>query len=419
MAAQRDPAGRVVVTGMGCITPLGSSLESTWSAAVAGRSGAGPITHFDASNFPVRIAAEVSDEVALPSVSDKEARRLERGVRLALTAANEALEDAGAVVTDANRDRVGVAIGSGISGLGTLLQNYRQLLEKGPRRVSPFTIPMGIPNMSSGYISVHHRLRGPNLCHVSACASGAHSIGESARLLVRGEADVMLAGGTEAPILDLAVSGFAAMKALSTRNDDPAAASRPFERDRDGFLVGEGSGVLVLETLEHARRRGARVRGEILGYGASADGMHIVAPDEGGDGALRCMRLAIRDAGIDPEQIDYVNAHATSTPAGDPIEVRALRTVLGRRADDVPVSATKSMTGHMLGAAGAVEAIFSIRAIESGLLPPTINLDHPDPECALDHVVGKARPARARIALSNSFGFGGTNASLILGALED
>jgi 3-oxoacyl-[acyl-carrier-protein] synthase II len=414
-----DPAERVVVTGLGCVTPIGVGLGSTWDAAIEGQSGGGEITHFDTTDYPVRIAAEVKDPVELPEVSDKEARRLERGVRFALYAATEALTDAGSPVGDENRDRVGVAIGSGISGLGTLLENYRQLLKRGPRRVSPFTIPMGIPNMPSGYVSVHHKLRGPNLCHVSACASGSHSIGEASRLLVRGEADIMLAGGTEAPILDLAVSGFAAMKALSTRNDEPKTASRPFDRERDGFLVGEGAGVLVLETLAHARARGARIRGEILGYGASADGSHIAAPEENGDGARRCMQAALEDAGLAPEQIDHVNAHATSTPAGDPIEVRALRSVLGPRADEVPVSATKSMTGHLLGAAGAIEAIFCLMAMETGMLPPTINLANPDPECELNHVANEARALRARACLSNSFGFGGTNASLILGAAED
>jgi 3-oxoacyl-[acyl-carrier-protein] synthase II len=417
--AERDPAERVVVTGLGCVTPIGVGLDPSWAAAVAGRSGGGPITLFDTEDFPVRIAAEVKGPVELPDVADKEARRLERGVRFALYAATEALQDAGSPVNDANRDRVGVAIGSGISGLGTLLENYRQLLKRGPRRVSPFTIPMGIPNMPSGYVSVHHRLRGPNLCHVSACASGTHSIGEASRLLLRGDADMMLAGGTEAPILDLAVSGFAAMKALSTRNDAPEAASRPFDRERDGFLVGEGAGVLVLETLAHARARGATIRGEVLGYGASGDGSHIAAPEENGDGARRCMAAALEDAGLAPEQIDHVNAHATSTPAGDPIEVRALRSVLGAHADQVPVSATKSMTGHLLGAAGAIEAIFCLMAMETGTLPPTINLVTPDPECELNHVANEARPAQARTCLSNSFGFGGTNASVILGAAPD
>lgn len=417
--AERDPAQRVVATGLGCVTPIGVGLDSSWNAAVDGRSGGGEITHFDVTDFPVRIAAEVKDPVELPELTDKEARRLDRGVRFALYAASEALVDAGSPVSDENRDRVGIAIGSGISGLGTLLENYRKLLERGPRRVSPFTIPMGIPNMPSGYVSVHHRLRGPNLCHVSACASGSHSIGEASRLLVRGEAEMMVAGGTEAPILDLAVSGFAAMRALSTRNDAPEAASRPFDEQRDGFLVGEGAGVLVLETLAHARARGARIRGEILGYGASGDGFHIVAPQENGDGARRCMLAALQDAGLCPEQIEHVNAHATSTPAGDPIEVRALRAVLGSRADDVPVSATKSMTGHMLGAAGAVEAIFCLMAMETGILPPTINLTRSDPDCEMNHVANKARAAQVRICLSNSFGFGGTNASLILGAAED
>ena len=413
----RDSASRVVVTGMGCVTPIGADLSATWDAAVAGRSGAGPTTLFDASDFSVRIAAEVGTQLPLPDVSAKEVRRMDRGVRFALTAAAEALADSGLEVSDANRDRIGVAIGSGIGGLGTILQNHRALWENGPRRVSPFTIPMGIANMQSGYVSIHFGLRGPNLCHVSACASGAHAIAESAHMIRRGEADVVVAGGAEAPILDLPIAGFAAMRALSTRNDEPERASRPFDRDRDGFVVGEGGGVLVLESLAHARARGARPRAEVLGVAATADASHLVAPDESAEGPTRCMQLALREGGLTVADVDYVNVHATSTPAGDPIEVRALRAAFGKYLDGVCVSATKSMTGHMLGAAGAVEAILSIRALETGILPPTINLDHPDPECELDHVANKARRQRASVALSNSFGFGGTNGTLIFGLL--
>ncbi len=414
MRRSRDPRERVVVTGLGCITPLGRDVPSTWEAALAGRCVAGQITHFDASRFPVRIAAQITDPIVLDDVSPKDARRMDRVVRLALAASREALADAGLLAHEGVRDRFGVGIGSGIGGLDTLISNHKTLLAKGPNRVSPFTIPMSIVNMSAACVSIQHGLGGPNLCHVSACASGAHSIGESARLIARGEADVMVAGGSEAPITDIALAGFAAMRALSTRNDMPTRASRPFDRNRDGFVIAEGAGLLVLESLAHARERGVTPRAEILGYGATADATHMAAPAESGHGVARCMELALREAGLEPAQIDYVNAHATGTPAGDPIEAKALRDLLGPHADSTPVSATKSMTGHMLGASGAVEAILCIRALEAGALPPTVNLDHPDPDCALDHVAGKARLQPSRIALSNSFGFGGSNASLVL-----
>jgi 3-oxoacyl-[acyl-carrier-protein] synthase II len=335
---------------------------------------------------------------------------------LAVAAAREAREDAGLEVTDANRERIGVAIGSGIGGLGTLETGFETLADRGPSRISPFMIPMIISNMAGGYVAIRHGVRGPNLCHVSACATGAHSIGEAARIIERGDADVMLAGGTESALTKLGLAGFSAMRALSTRNDAPTEASRPFDRDRDGFVMGEGAAVLILEDLEHARARGARIRAEILGYGMSADAVHMAIPTEDAEGAQRCMRLAIQDAGITPGDVDYINAHATSTPAGDPAEVRAIRSVFGPHTDSLAVSATKSMMGHLLGAAGAVEALLCIRALETGVLPPTINLEHPDPECELDHVANKARLSAIRVALSNSFGFGGTNATLILGA---
>ena len=316
-------------------------------------------------------------------------------------------------------NRAGVAIGSGIGGLSSITSNQDLLREKGPRRVPPFTIPMGISNMSSGMISIQYGLRGPNLCHVSACTSGAHSIGEAARMIERGDVDVMLAGGTEAPIIELGIASFASMRALSTRNDDPAAASRPFDRGRDGFVMGEGAGVLVLESLAHARARGAHIRAELGGYAASADAANIAAPGENGAGPIAAMVQALADAGIDASQVEHVNAHATSTPAGDPVEAFALRSVLGDHVRKVPVSATKSMTGHLLGAAGAVEALFCVRAIETGVVPPTRNLEDPDPACELDHVTGTARETPVRVALSNSFGFGGTNASLVFLAFED
>ena len=409
-------ARRVVITGVGCISPLGDDFDATWAAAVAGRSGVGPVTRFDASDFACRVAGQCTDEVSPEVLPAKELRRTDRCVLLALKAAEEAFADAALVVAEHDADRIGVAIGSGIGGLGTILENEAVLRAKGPRRVSPFTIPMGIANMPSGLVSLHHGLRGPNLCHVSACATGAHAIGEGAEMIRRGQADVMVVGGTEAPILGISLSGFASMKALTTRNDSPEAASRPFDKGRDGFVMGEGAGVLILESAEYAAARGARVRAEVLGYGASSDATHMVAPDPEGRGASRCMEAAIAQADISTADVGYVNAHATSTPAGDPTEVVAIRRTFGGHADDLPISATKSMTGHLLGAAGALEAILTIGALGTGVLPPTINLDDPDPDCALDHVANEARKAAVRVALSNSFGFGGTNASLLLSA---
>jgi 3-oxoacyl-[acyl-carrier-protein] synthase II len=410
----RDPSQRVVVTGLGCVSPLGLTVSETWDAAIAGRSGAATIQAFDPDGYACTIAAEVKGELDLGDVEAKEARRMDRVVKLALHAAREALIESKLEVSDVNRDRVGVAVGSGIGGLETLTSNQDTLRERGPRRVSPFTIPMSIANMPSGMISLTHGLRGPNLCHVSACATGAHSLGESVHLIARGQADVMVAGGSEAPIQPLGVAGFAAMKALTTRNDEPERASRPFDRERDGFLIGEGATIVVLESLAHALARGARIHAEIVGYAATADASHMVAPDPEGAGAARCMKLAIESSGLAPEAIDHVNAHATSTPAGDPSEVKAIRQVFGAHADRIAVSATKSMTGHLLGAAGALEALFCIKALETGLLPPTINLDDVDEGCELDHVVGVARKQTISAALSNSFGFGGTNAALIL-----
>jgi 3-oxoacyl-[acyl-carrier-protein] synthase II len=412
LGSSRPTRRRVVVTGLGCVTPLGVGVEKSWAGAVEGRSGIAPIARFDASGFPVRIAGEVRDSLDLGDLPDKEARRFDRVILLAIAAAREAWADGG-LAGAVDPERIGVAIGSGIGGLATLENSHAVLLARGPRRVSPFTIPMIIGNMPAGVVAIRYGLRGPNLCHVSACATGSHSIGEAARLIERGDADVMLAGGTESANTPLAVASFASMRALSARNDQPESASRPFDRDRDGFVMGEGAAVLVLEAEEHARARAATVRAELIGYGRSADASHITLPEDSGRGAARCMQLALADAEIGAADVGYLNAHATGTPAGDPAETRAVRTVFGGHADALPVSATKSMTGHMLGAAGAVEAVFCIRALESGLLPPTINLDRPDPACDLDHVAHKARPVAARIALSNSFGFGGTNASLL------
>jgi 3-oxoacyl-[acyl-carrier-protein] synthase II len=416
----RGAAGRrVVVTGLGAVTPLGIGVDETWRAALEGRSGVAPITAFDVSEYPVRFAAEVKGELDLGDLSVKEARRLDRVISLALVAAREALAQAGLEIGDANRERVGVAIGSGIGGLITLQDSIRALTRSGPRRVQPFTIPMAICNMTSGYVAIRHGIHGPNLCHVSACATGAHSIGEAARAIARGDVDAMVAGGTEAPICEVGLAGFASMRALSTRNDAPERASRPFDRERDGFVMGEGAGVLVLESLESAQARGARPLCELRGYGASADAAHIAQPTENAEGAQRCMRSALADAGLAPSDVDYLNAHATSTPAGDVSEARAIRAVFGDHAARLAVSATKSMTGHLLGAAGAVEALLCVRTIETGQIPPTINLETPDPECELDHVANKARRQDVRVALSNSFGFGGTNAALVFARLDE
>jgi 3-oxoacyl-[acyl-carrier-protein] synthase II len=406
---------RVVVSGLGCVSPLGCDVDSTWQAAVAGRSGVASIQHFDASDFPVRFAAEVDCALDLGGVTAKDARRLDRSVALAVAAAREAVADCGIDLSAADCDRIGVAIGSGVGGLGTLQAAADTLTKRGPGRVSPFTIPMAIASMPTGYVAIRHGLRGPNLCHVSACASSSHSIGEAARIIERGDADVMLCGGTEAAVTGIGLAGFAAMRALSMRNDAPRAASRPFDRDRDGFVIGEGAAVLVLEAEEYALARGARVRARVLGYGRCADAAHLTLPTEDGDGARRCMELALVDAGLQPSDVDHLNAHATGTPAGDPAEARAVRALFGAHADSLAVSATKSMTGHLLGAAGALEALFCVRALETQTLPPTINLDNPDPECELDHVANKAREARCEVAVSNSFGFGGTNAALVLG----
>jgi len=409
---------RVVVTGLGCVTPLGPDVASTWNAAIGGTSGVCALTRFDASEFPVRFAAQCADGFDIGGVPKKEARRLDRFVLLAVAAARQAVLDAGidfAAGDNGSTHRVGVAIGSGIGGLQTLSNAHRALYDAGPRRVSPFTIPMTICNMASGYVAIVHGLHGPNLTQAAACASSAHSIGEATRVIERGDADVMLAGGSEAPITEIGVSGFANMRALSTRNDAPQAASRPFDLDRDGFVIGEGAAVMVLESLEHAEARGAKVCAEVLGYGMTADASAIAQPTESGEGAERCMQMALDDAGLDPTAIDHLNAHATSTPQGDPSEARAIRRLFGSHVDRLPVSATKSMTGHLLGAAGAVEALFCVKALQTGILPPTTNLDRPDPECALDHVANKAREANIGVALSNSFGFGGTNATLVLG----
>lgn len=400
------------MTGLGCVSPNGPNFAATWESVVAGRSGAARITRFDPSELPVQIACEVKMTPELANVSPKEARRMDRVLLYALLASQEAVGDAGLDFGAIDRERVMVAIGSGIGGVETLFANQKILETKGARRVSPFTVPYSIVNMPSGIVSIHFRLGGPNLSHSSACATSTHAIGESAEAIARGSADVALAGGTEAPMVPLSIAGFAAMRAVSL-NTDPARASRPFDAERDGFVLGEGAAVLVLEAEEHALARGARPLAIVSGYGASADGYHLSSPDETGAGAVRCMRAALSSAGFEPARIDAVNAHATSTPVGDVVEARALREVFGRQIDHLPVCATKSVTGHLLGAAGGIEAILSISAIAAQLLPPTINLETAGPGCELDHVAGKARPAQVAHILSNSFGFGGTNGSLI------
>ena len=403
---------RVVVTGLGLITPLGTGVEKTWNALCAGKSGIRRITKFDPSGHACQIAGEVTDFDPADCIEKKEIKKMDTFIHYAVSASQMAVDDAGFKVTPENADRVGVYIGSGIGGLQAIEAFHKVLLEKGPDRVSPFFIPMVIINLASGQVSIRIGARGPNSCAVTACATGNHCIGDAFRLIQYGEADAMVAGGAEAAITPLGVAGFASARALSTRNDDPERASRPFDKERDGFVLGEGAGVLVLEELESARRRGARSYAEILGYGMTADAHHITAPPEDGQGAVRCMRLALQDAGLSPDAIGYVNAHATSTMA-DRIETTAIKQVFGDHARRLAVSSTKSMTGHLLGAAGGVEAVFSVLAIHRGILPPTINQEVPDPECDLDYVPNVARRAEVRAVLSNSFGFGGVNACLI------
>ena len=410
---------RVVVTGVGMVTPLGHTAASTWEALLAGRSGAGPITRFDASAFETRIACEVKDFDPGRYLDRKEARRMDRYTHFAIAATAEALQDANLRITPENADDIGIIVGSGIGGIETLSQQFQVYFEKGPSRLSPFLCTMMIGNMAAGHASIVFGMRGPNYGTVSACASGAHAIGAAFETVRRGAASVMLAGGAEAPVVPIGIGTFNSMRALSTRNDEPEKASRPFDRDRDGFVIGEGAGILVLEELEHARSRGAHIYGEIVGYGATADACHVTAPAEGGAGAARAMLAALREAGLHPDDVDYINAHGTSTPLNDKAETSAIKAVFGKRAWDIPVSSTKSMTGHLLGAAGAVEAIICLLAIRDSIVPPTINLENPDPDCDLDYVPNVARRHRVRVALSNSLGFGGHNATLILRAFDE
>lgn len=409
---------RVVVTGMGVVSPLALTAEETWGRILRGESGAGPITHFDTEGWPVRIACEVKGFDPLQYMDKKDARRTDRFIQLALAAAREAMASSGLRITAENAERVGVSVGSGIGGIATIEEQHKILLERGHSRISPFFIPGIIINMVSGQISIEYGAKGPNLSTVTACSTSSHALGEAMRYVQSGEADVMIAGGSEAAVTALSVAGFASMRALSTRNDDPPKASRPFDARRDGFVMGEGGAILILEELEHARRRGAAILCELTGYGLSGDAYHISAPSEDGDGPARVMANALKDAGLTPSQIDYINAHGTSTPLGDRVEVLAIRRVFGEHAERLAVSSTKSMTGHLLGAAGALESALTILAIRDQVAPPTINQEERDPECALDTVPNAARPMTIRHALSNSFGFGGTNACLVFSRFE-
>jgi 3-oxoacyl-[acyl-carrier-protein] synthase II len=410
---------RVVITGLGAVTPLGNDVPTMWEALLAGRSGVAPITLFDASTISVRIAAEVKqfDPVAL--FGRRDARRHDRFTLFALEAARQAIADSGLQFDEGLKWETGVLIGTAIGGILTLLENYDVLQTAGAHRVSPFMIPMMMPNAASGSVAIAYGLRGPNISVASACATGAHAIGEAARIIRRGEARVMICGGSEAVIAPLALAGFGNMGAISTRNDEPEKASRPFDAQRDGFVMGEGAGVLVLESLDHALKRNARIYAELVGYGATADAFHITAPEESGLGAARAMELALKDAGLAPAEVDYINAHGTSTPLNDRVETRAIRLVFKSHADRLAVSSTKSMMGHLMGAAGAVEALVCVKSLETGWVHPTINYEYPDPECDLDYVPNQARRLNHRVALSNSFGFGGHNACLAFRRWEE
>jgi 3-oxoacyl-[acyl-carrier-protein] synthase II len=403
---------------MGCISPLGNDLPSLWSGLLAGKSGVGPITRYDPGDFKVKIAAEVKDFDAAALFGSREARRMDRFTQYAVAAAIQAAQDSGLVIDDSNRDRIGAFIGSGIAGMNTLNEQMLVMYQRGPDRVSPFMVPMMLSDTAPGMVAIQLGLRGPNLSIVSACASGTNALGEAAETIRRGKADVMFAGGSESTIIPIAIAGMGVMNALSTRNEEPQRASRPFDRDRDGFVMGEGSAVLVLESLEHAQARGARILAELSGYGSTCDAYHISAPAENGSGAAACMRLALEDAGMHVRQIDYINAHGTSTALNDKSETAAIKTVFGELAYRIPVSSTKSMTGHLLGAAGALEAAICVKALQDGILPPTINYENIDPACDLDYVPNQARPAAIRQVMSNSFGFGGHNATIIFGKVE-
>ena len=396
------------------ITPVGLDTQTSWQGLVAGKSGIGPITQFDDKDIPTQIAGEVKGFDAANYIEPKEIKKMDRFIHLAIAASQMAMDDAKLVLTPDTADRVGVIIGAGIGGLPAIERVYDAYREKGYRRITPFFIPMVIINEVAGHVSMRFGAKGPNISVVTACATGTHSIGDAYKWIQRGDTDAMIAGGSEATICAMAVGGFNAMKALSTRNSEPERASRPFDVERDGFVMGEGAGIFILEELEFARKRGARIYAELIGYGASGDAYHITSPAPNGEGAARCMAMAIKDAGIEPSQVGYINAHGTSTKYGDELETMAIKSVFKDHARKVPISSTKSMTGHLLGAAGGVEGVISVLAMEHGILPPTINLENPDPECDLDYVPNTARKQEVEVVMSNSFGFGGTNATLIL-----
>ncbi len=404
---------RVVVTGVGLVSPLGIGTAANWEALCAGRSGIGPITHFDAAEFSSRIAGEVKGFDPLAFLNKKDVKKMDVFIQYAIAAAQCAMDDSAVTVTEANATRVGVFIASGIGGFSTIEREHKALLEGGPRRISPFFIPASIINLAAGQVSIRFHAKGPNSATCTACSASAHAIGDAFEIIKRDDADVMIAGGSEAAITPMGVGGFAAMRALSTRNDDPLHASRPFDRERDGFIMGEGAGVVILEELEHATRRGAAIYAELVGYGMSADAFHITAPSEDGDGGMRVMQKALASARIAPEQVSYINAHGTSTPFNDKLETLAIKRVFGDRARSLAISSTKSMTGHLLGAAGGLEAGITALAVKHQIIPPTINYEFPDPECDLDYVPNQTREAPIEYALSNSFGFGGTNGALL------
>lgn len=406
---------RVVVTGLGCVSPVGNTVEEAWNAVKDGKSGIASITKFDASPFSTRFAGEVKGFNVEDYLPAKEARHMDTFIHYGLAAGIQAFQDSGIVVTGENADRMGVLIGSGIGGLPLIEETHAELMSKGPRRISPFFVPASIINMISGHLSIKYNLQGPNLSIVTACTTGLHCIGAAARMIEYGDADVMIAGGAESTISPLGIGGFASARALSARNDDPETASRPWDKDRDGFVLGEGAGVLVLEEFEHAKARGATIYAEVLGFGMSGDAYHMTAPLEDGDGARRCMVAAMRNAGINPDQVDYVNAHGTSTPLGDLAETVAIKRALGNQASKIVVNSTKSMTGHLLGGAGGLESVFTVLAVHNQISPPTVNIFNQDPACDLDYCANIARDMTINVAVKNSFGFGGTNGTLIFG----
>ena len=405
---------RVVITGLGIVCPVGLNLKESWENILAGKSGASTISHFDASDFSVQFSASVKNFDVSEYITPKDAKKMDTFIHYGIAAANQAITDSGLEVTDENAERIGVAIGSGIGGLPLIERNYESWSKGGARKISPFFVPGSIINMISGNLSIMHGFKGPNIALVTACTTGTHSVGEAARIIAYNDADVMIAGGAEFATSPLGLGGFAAARALSTRNDNPEAASRPWDKDRDGFVLGDGAGVLVMEEYEHAKKRGATIYAELVGFGMSGDAYHMTQPSKGGEGAARCMVNAMRDAGLDMSSVDYINAHGTSTPAGDVAETMAVKAAFGDHAYKLAVSSTKSMTGHLLGAAGGIEAVFSALSIRDQVAPPTINLDNPDPECDLDFVPNTARDMKIDIAMSNSFGFGGTNGTIVM-----